>query len=126
MEIALDDDVRPLKAVWPVPVALFDLHISSDRDIAFEQHGVALLGLNVAADRRRLCIPVDQQGGTLLGQHIAAHIHEAKGTVRVCGYNDIPLDTERSRCVAAHHAGASYVGSPSGRRAYKRRGCRHH
>src|SRR6516225_3407776 len=120
MEIALDDDVRPLKAIRPIPAALEDLDISVDRDRAFEQRGVAVSGQNVAADRRRLCIPVDQQGGTLLGLHIAGHIHEAKGTVRATGDGDIPVDVERSRCIAAHHAGATYVGSLSGYRTYEK------
>ena len=51
LEIAVDDDVRPLKAVRPGSGALLDLHISADCDIALEQSGGALGGLDIASDR---------------------------------------------------------------------------
>ena len=53
-EIATDQNVRPLKAVWssPGPGAALDLHIAADRDIALEQRRDAADGHDVSTDGR--------------------------------------------------------------------------
>jgi hypothetical protein len=61
LEIALDHHIRVLKAVWPTAGAQLDLQIAADQDGAFEQGESALIGLDIAGDRRRLVVPVHDE-----------------------------------------------------------------
>src|SRR5215831_17619118 len=70
-EIAFDQRVGPLKAVRP-PGARIDVQITLDGNVAFEEHGAAVVGLYVASDCGRFVISVDHQARVPRHRYIAA------------------------------------------------------
>src|SRR4029077_6274629 len=98
-EIAFDQGVRPLKAVRS-PGARVDMQIALDCDIAFEQHGAAVVGPYVAADRRWLGVRGDDKTGALADPHVAGDRHEVKGTGRLFRNDDVTCDVGHCRTAA--------------------------
>ncbi len=72
LEIAADLDPRPGKTAGPG--AILDLHVAAHRHRAFEKGRGALIGLDIAADRRPLLQPVDGQARILRNLYVAANI----------------------------------------------------
>ena len=96
-EIAIDQDVRPLKAVWPVPVPVqfwictLPLTVTLPSSNAETQLTATTLPPIVDGSSIR----VDEKSGTGSGRNVAGHIHEAKGTGGARRDGNIPIDGER-------------------------------
>ena len=99
MEIAFDQGVRPLKAVRATGARL-DMQISLDGDIALEQHGAAVDGLHVAADRRWFGVRRDDKARAFADVHVAGDRDEVKGAGRLFRNGDVTCDAGRRRTAA--------------------------
>src|SRR5437899_2324893 len=80
--------------------ARLDMQISLDGDITLEQHGAAVDGLHVAADRRWFCVRGDDKAGAFADVHVAGNRDEVKGAGRPFRNGDVTCDVGHCRTAA--------------------------
>jgi hypothetical protein len=94
-----------LKAVRRRGDATYNLQIPFHCHVALEQRGDAVVGLNFAADCRRLVIRRDHKAPEPLHLHVSRHVYKLERAGSTSGHGDIAIDGGH-RCAAANGADA--------------------
>jgi hypothetical protein len=82
---------------------VLDMDATSHRHPAFEKRGCAMIGLNIAVDRRWLLRSVDGETGILQNLHVPSDGNVRHGAGRIPRYDDVAIDD------AAQQAGAGGI-----------------